>query len=112
MRGLLVVLLAALLMLPAVAAGATEDDALGGEDLLDEANQLEEEGEPTLDEVTQDNEIVQEFVPDEYEQPTVFAPIIWTLLGAGLLITLVLFLLYLVWQPNFGRERERARSRR
>lgn len=81
-------------------AGASEAGASEG---------AEEEEPLTIEDVGQDNEVAQQFFPESKEQPTVFPPILYGLLGAGLLIAVVLFVMYLSWLPRFNRERREKR---
>jgi hypothetical protein len=53
----------------------------------------------------------QEFLPAEYEMPGFFDWLIIPLVVAGVLITALVLLRYLVSQPRFSKEAE-ARSRR
>lgn len=103
LRAVLVLMLALVATVPlAGPAGAVEDAPAPGE---------EAEPAPTsLEEVAQQNEVVQEFLPEPFEPPTVFRPIVPVLLAVGLLITLIIFGLYLLWQPRFAQERA-ARAR-
>lgn len=74
----------------------------------------EEVRPPTIEELRQQSgETAQEFFPEPVEQPAWFRFLLWPLVGAGVLISLFVFLRYLQWQPHFSREaRERAGARR
>lgn len=96
-RTLAALLLALALALPGAIPVLAVEDAPAGE---------EAEPAPTsLEQVAQDNEVVQEFLPEEFVQPSVFPPILYALLGVGLLITIALLALFLLWQPRFAQER-------
>ncbi len=102
-RALAVLLLALALVVPGAGPVLAVEDAPA----------VGEEAEPvptSLEQVAQDNEVVAEFLPEPYEQPSVFPPILYALLGVGLVITVALLLLFLLWQPRFAQERA-ARSK-
>jgi len=97
--GVLVLVLLALVM--AAPAGATEAPAEEGaeapayEDICNEANP-----------------VVLEHCPASYEQPSVFPPILYTLLIISAVIAVALLVLFLLWQPRFAQERDRVKGRR
>jgi len=97
LRAAVVLLLALASLSVAAPVMAVEDAPAPGEEV---------EPEPTsLEEVRQDNEVVQEYLPEPFEQPTVFRPIVPVLLAMGLIISLIIFGLFLLWQPRFAQER-------
>lgn len=104
---LIALLLLAVLAVPAFAADAGGDAEGAGE-----------EGEPPppdFEEVCGRNDVVAEFCPEGYQEPSVFPPILYALLGLGALIAGALFLLYIRWLPHFAQERRakaKARGRR
>lgn len=98
------ILAAALAVLLAVTAAAPALAVEGADEEVELPASIEEVGE--------DNEVAQQFFPEEYEAPSLFAPILYPLLIAGSLIALVLLVLYLVWQPSFSRERDKVKGRR
>lgn len=102
-------LVAALLMVGVCALPALATEADAEADAEAGASEEPEGPPPSIDEIGQDNEVAQQFFPEEKEQPTVFPPILYALLGAGLLITVVLFVLYLSWLPRFNREQREKR---
>lgn len=93
----------------AVPALATE----GGAELPDGAQGGDEEGaQPeTIEELGVDD-AATEFLPDAYQEPTVFPPILYGLLGVAVLMAAGMLLLYLLWQPRFARERTQQGRRR
>lgn len=113
------VLLYALLCLPLTAApafatqaGGQEGSGEGAEPAEGVAPEGEElEAPPERDDVCSRNEVVAEYCPDPYEAPTVFAGILYPLLGIGALVSIALFLLYIRWLPNFAQERRSTRAR-
>lgn len=68
---------------------------------------------PNIDEICSANDVVSQYCPEPYEAPSVFTPIVPALVGAGAVIALALFLLYVRWLPNFSQERKvKAKGRR
>lgn len=95
-KRLLGVLLLALLVL-AVAAPAMAVEEEGG---------LEHEELPSYDEIGTGSETSLEFRPEPYEQPSLFAGMLYPLLIIAGVAVLAVLGLYLVWQPRFSEERE------
>ncbi len=108
-RPSLVVLLTLLpLLLIAAPAVAVEEEAGLAPD-----EGAEEEAPPDIEELCAANEIVAEYCPEPYEQPTVLPPILYALLVLGGLIAAALFAMYMRWLPNFAQERRaKAKGRR
>lgn len=99
---LMMVLLACATAAPAMAVEPDGDDEL----------EVEERELPSYDEIGSGTERSLEFRPEPYEQPTVFAGLLYPLLllaGVGVLVVLTL---YLLWQPRFSEEREAKKQRR
>jgi hypothetical protein len=94
------VLLLALLLFQAVPAYATEGAPAEGEAPPPEYSEI----------CNPENKAVYENCPQEYEQPTVFAAILWPLLGLAGLAAIALLLMYLWWQPRFAQERDRVKG--
>lgn len=66
---------------------------------------------PPLEEVGTQNEVSQEFFPEEAEEP-VFAPFLaYPLLVVGILAALFILIMYLRWQPKFTEERQKSTRR-
>lgn len=91
--GVLTLVLAVLLAALAAPAAAVEgeDGGHGQEDL-------------EMEEIGTGSETAKEFRPEPFEQPAFFKWIIYPLAGLGVLAALVILGLYLLWQPEFGRE--------
>lgn len=53
----------------------------------------------------------EEFLPEEYSRPPFFDWIVFPLVAAGVLVTALVLLRYLMWQPRFSRE-AKEKSRR
>lgn len=66
---------------------------------------------PSMDEVGTQSERAREFIPEMYEQPSLFPFMIYPLMILGGLVIVVVLVLYLRWQPHFAEER-REKSRR
>ncbi|HVL98058.1 MAG TPA: hypothetical protein VM324_02055 [Egibacteraceae bacterium] len=98
-----VIITALLLCVGALPALAVEPD--------DEEMEVEHEELPSYEEIGSGSEISQEFRPEPYEQPTVFAGMLYPLLFIAGVAVLVVLGLYLLWQPRFAQERE-AKKRR
>lgn len=115
-KRLLGVLLLALLATSLLAAPALATEvapAEGGEVAPAEGSEAEEAAPPDIDEICSANDVVSEYCPEPYEAPSVFTPIVPALVGAGAVIALALFGLYVRWLPNFAQERKvRAKGRR
>jgi hypothetical protein len=92
-----VLVLVLLVLALAVPAGATEAgaEAPAYEDICNEANP-----------------VVLEHCPPSYEEPSVFPPILYTLLIIAAVIAVALLVLFLLWQPRFAQERDRVKGRR
>jgi hypothetical protein len=66
---------------------------------------------PSIEEIGTQSEVSQRFFPEEAEEP-VFAPFLtYPLLVVAVLVSLVLLMLYLKWQPTFEEERKKAGRR-
>jgi len=90
-----------LVLVTAVPAWATE----GGAE--------EQEAPPDYDELCNpENPVVLDHCPAEYEQPSVFPPMLYGLLVLAAVAAVVLLVLYLLWQPRFAQERDRVKGRR
>ena len=98
-------MLLGLFSVPAVAAEADED--------ADPTEALEEEHAPlpSIEEIGSQNEVSQQFRPEAPEPPVFADALLYPLLALGVVVTVVALVLYLVWQPRFGREREEGRKR-
>lgn len=94
---LMMVLLACALAAPALAVEADGDE----DDLEVEVEEL-----PSYDEVGSGTETSLEFRPEPYEQPTVFAGLLYPLLLLAGVAVLAVLGLYLLWQPRFSEERK------
>lgn len=100
-------LLRALLLALVLLLGVLASPALA---VPDEDGPPQERGLPSIEEVTTGSEVSQQFLPEAYEQPSVFNALVYPLLVAAFLITFLLMVLYLLWQPRFSREKsERVR---
>lgn len=88
---LMVVFMAVALALPALAVEAEG----GGEVEM-----------PSYDEIGSGSETSMSFRPEPYEQPTVFAGLLYPLLALAAVAVVAVLGLYLVWQPRFSEERE------
>jgi hypothetical protein len=100
-----VVVLAALVLLAAVAAPALaveEEEELPPH--LDPHHQL-----PSIDEIGTQSETAREFFPEPAEEQPFTEALVFPLMAVGFLAVLVIGLLYLKWQPEFGREESRRR---
>lgn len=111
-KRLLGVLVMVLLTLT-IAAPAMAVEAGGGEE-GEEGEELEVEHEelPKFEEIGTGSEISQEFRPEPYEQPSLFAPILYPLAVIAGIALLVIFGLYLLWQPRFSQEIEEKKKKR
>lgn len=75
---------------------------------------VEEEGEPAVeheelpsyDEIGSGTETSLQFRPEPYEQPSLFAGMLYPLLILAGVAVLAVLVLYLLWQPRFSEERE------
>lgn len=71
---------------------------------------VEAEGEqeelPSYDEVGSGSETSLEFRPEPYEQPSIFASLLYPLLVVAGVAVLAVLGMYLLWQPRFSQERE------
>lgn len=104
--GVLLLALLASVLLAAPALATEAEPAEGAEEAADAPPQ-------NIDEICSANDVVSEYCPEPYEAPSVFTPILPALLGAGAVIALALFLLYVRWLPNFAQERRvKAKGRR
>ena len=96
-----VLVLVLLVLAVAVPAGATEAPAEGGAEA------------PSYEEIcNEENPVVLEHCPASYEEPSVFPPILYTLLIVAAVIAVALLVLFLLWQPRFAQERDRVKGRR
>lgn len=86
--------------LPALAVEATE-----------EAPSAEERPAPDINQIGTQNEVSQEFLPEEPEPPAFFRFFNVPLIAVGVLMVAALLGAYLLWQPRFAEER-RSRKRR
>lgn len=103
---LLALLLLSLVALPALAVEEDLEDPGAG-------TVEEQEPLPDIDSIGTQNETSRQFFPEEYEEPSLFSPMIYGLLVIGGIIALVLLVMYLLWQPRFAQERRRkAKGRR
>lgn len=93
--GVLMLVLAVLLVAMAIPAAAVEgEEGPGGHGQED----LE------LEELGTGSETAKEFRPEPFQQPALFQWFIYPLAALGIVATLVILGLYLLWQPEFGRE--------
>ncbi|HVM13021.1 MAG TPA: hypothetical protein VM287_01660 [Egibacteraceae bacterium] len=100
---LMMVLMTLVIAAPAMAVEAEEE----GEEL-----EVEHEELPKYEEIGTGSEISQEFRPEPYEQPSLFAGILYPLAVIAGIAVLVIFGLYLLWQPRFSQEREAKKQKR
>ncbi|MEX0660097.1 MAG: hypothetical protein WD080_13280 [Egibacteraceae bacterium] len=91
----LVAVLMMVLLACAVAAPAMAVEAGG-----------ESEELPSYEEVGSGTETSLEFRPEPYEQPTVFAGLLYPLLLLAGVAVIGVLGLYLLWQPRFSEERK------
>jgi hypothetical protein len=93
-----------LLCLPAVAWPSAAVEGTG------EATEQKEP--PTYEELRQQSgERAQEFFPEPYTPPPFFRFFAYPLLIVGVVAVVVVLFLFLLWQPNFARERRSGRRR-
>lgn len=97
---LLLLLLACAFAAPAMAVESE------GEDPEAEHHEL-----PSYDEIGTGSETSQEFRPEPYEQPTIFAGILYPLLVIAGVVVLGVLGAYLLWQPRFAQEREEKKRK-
>lgn len=92
---LMFLLLACLVAAPAMAVEAEGEEG-----------EVEQEELPSYDEVGSGSETSLEFRPEPYEQPSIFASLLYPLLVVAGVAVLAVLGMYLLWQPRFSQERE------
>jgi hypothetical protein len=98
--------LAALLLLAVVAGPALAVDE-EEEELpphLDPHHEM-----PSIDEIGTQSETAREFFPEPAEEQPFTEALVFPLMAVAVIAILVIGLLYLKWQPEFGRERSKRR---
>lgn len=66
---------------------------------------------PGIDEIGTQNEVSGQHLPEAAEPPPFMRFLYVPLVVAGIVISLVLLLMYLAWQPRFAEERRSKRRR-
>lgn len=102
---ILLMLLLSVLAMPAMAAEAGDEEIDPGEAME------EEEPLPSLDEIGSGSEISEDFRPEPPETPVFADALRYPLVIVGVVVTIVVLTLYLVWQPRFGREAKEKSKR-
>lgn len=64
-----------------------------------------------MEEVGTGSETAKEFRPEPFEQPQFFQWIVYPLAALGIVVALAVLGLYLLWQPEFGREAEEKKKK-
>lgn len=100
-----VLLTVAVLMLGVLAAPALATEAPEG------AAPEEEGPAPSVEEIGTQNEVSQQYLPEEAEPPPFMRFLYVPLVIVGFLMAGVLLLQYLRWQPRFAEERRSKRRR-
>jgi hypothetical protein len=98
--GLVALLALALLALPGLAV--EEEEELPPH--LDPHHDL-----PSIDEIGTQSETAREFFPEPAEEQPFTEALVFPLMAVAVIAILVIGLLYLKWQPEFGRERSKRR---
>lgn len=96
--GVCTLVVAVVMAAMALPAAAVEGGGGGGEDV-------------EMEEVGTGSETAQEYRPEPFEQPAFFDWILYPLAALGIVVTLAVLGLYLLWQPEFGREAEEKKKR-
>lgn len=73
---------------------------------VEEDGEVEHEELPSYDEIGTGSETSLQFRPEPYEQPSLFAGMLYPLLILAGVAVLAVLGLYLLWQPRFSEERE------
>lgn len=100
--GVFTLVVAVLTVAMALPAAAVEGEGPGG-------GHGQEDVE--MEEIGTGSETAKEFRPEPFEQPALFQWIVYPLAAVGILMALVILGLYLLWQPEFGREAEEKKKR-
>lgn len=114
--GVFTLLVAVVVMAMALPAVAVEGDAGGGGGGGGDEEDVEAGGghgheDKEMEDIGTGSETAQEFRPEPYEQPAFFEWIIYPLAALGIVATLVVLGLYLLWQPEFEREAQEKKKR-
>lgn len=64
-----------------------------------------------MEEIGTGSETAKEFRPEPFEQPQFFQWIVYPLAALGIVVALAVLGLYLLWQPEFGREAEKKKKK-
>lgn len=100
-----------LLVVFAAFAGPAAGVEAEGEPGAESGQEIDHGSLPSLEEVLSGSDASQEMIPEPPEAPVFADALLYPLLVLGLGVSVVVLLLYLRWQPRFGREREKSGKR-